>query len=62
MTRMEDFVSKVIGNGMVIVMFIAVCFGTTRQLGYVAAGSSVAIIGWVAYLFMKHPESFKRQK
>jgi hypothetical protein len=59
---MEDFVSKIIGNGMVIVMLVAVFFGTSKQLGYVAAGSSVAIILWVVYLYLKHPELFKKQQ
>lgn len=62
MTSMEDFVSKIIGNGILIVMLVAVFFGTTIQLGYVAAGSSAAIIIWVSYLYLKHPESFRKHQ
>ncbi|PKY11763.1 hypothetical protein B1757_02940 [Acidithiobacillus marinus] len=59
---MEDFISNLIGNGILIFMIVAVFFGTTADIGYVAAGGSGLIIAWVFSLYLRHPEKFKLHK
>ena len=60
MTRnTEKRIAKVIGWGILAAMGCAIIFGGDRAIGVVSAVSSVAILGYVGYLYRKHPGEFK---
>ena len=60
MTRhTEERIAQVIGWGILAAMGLAIAFGGDRAIGVVSAVSSVVILGYVGYLYRKHPGEFK---
>ena len=60
MTRnTEGRIAHGIGWGILVAMGVAIAFGGDRAIGVVSAVSSVAILGYVGYLYRKHPAEFK---
>ena len=60
MTRnTEERIAQVIGWGILAAMGCAIAFGGDRAIGIVSAVSSVAILGYVGYLYRKHPGEFR---
>ena len=60
MTRhTEERIAQVIGWGTLAAMGLAIAFGGDRAIGIVSAVSSVAILGYVGYLYRKHPGEFR---
>lgn len=62
MTRHEEFFSTVIGNGILIIMGIAILFGNAREIGYAAITDIILLLSWLVYSFIRHPEHFKPKK
>ncbi|MBU2750575.1 hypothetical protein [Acidithiobacillus thiooxidans] len=62
MNDYEDFASKVVGNGILIIMFMAIFFGNTQDIGYAAMVDVFILLGWLLYMYMKHPDHFKSKK
>ena len=60
MTRKtEERIAQGIGWGILAAMGGAIAFGGDRAIGVVSGVSLVAILGYVGYLFRKHPGAFR---
>ena len=60
MTRnTEERIARIIGWGILAAMALAIVFGGDRAIGIVSGVSSVAILGYVGYLYRKHPGEFR---
>ena len=63
MTRKtEEQLAKLIGWGILVTMGVAIVFGGNRAIGLVSGVSSVTILGYVGYLYWKHPKEFRFRK
>ena len=62
MTRKtEERIAQGIGWGILTAMGVAIAFGGDRAIGVVSAVSSFAILGYVGYLYRKHPGALRRK-
>ena len=60
MTRnTEERIAHIIGWGTLAAMALAIVFGGDRAIGVVSGVSSAAILGYVGYLYRKHPAEFR---
>ncbi|MHB1516353.1 MAG: hypothetical protein ACYCVY_11750 [Acidiferrobacteraceae bacterium] len=63
MTRKhEERIADTIGWAILVSMGLAIVFGGSKAIGVVSGAGSIAIVGYVGYLYWRHPDEFQLKK